>query len=131
MTGATPPIPFDTLADSPAVGGAEENTFFYTTNASSIFVPGQNILAVEVHQQGLTSSDVGFDLIIFSAAPACPSPSIAYGPGPGQVTISWSGSGQLYSSTVVEGPYNTLASSTSPYTFTPTGATRFFVVRCN
>ena len=131
MTGATPPIPFDTLADAPAVGGADENTFFYTTNANSIFVPGQNILAVEVHQQVLTSSDIGFDLIIFSAPPGCPRPSIAYGPGAGQVTISWSGSGQLYSSTAVDGPYTTLASPTSPYIFTPTGATRFFVVRCN
>jgi Big-like domain-containing protein len=132
MTGATPPIPFDTLADSPAVGGADENTYFFSTNANSIFVPGQNIIAVEIHQQSLTSSDIGFDMMIFSAAPGCPNPSISHGPGAGQLTISWSGSGQLYSSTVVDGPYTTLASPTSPYIFTPSGSSpRFFVVRCN
>jgi hypothetical protein len=130
ITG-TPPIPFSTLADSPAIGGADENTFFLSTNANSIFVPGPNIIAVEVHQQSLTSSDVGFDLMIFTAAPACPSPRIDRGPAEGQATITWSGSGQLYSSSAVEGPYTTLASATSPYVFTATGGPRFFVVRCD
>jgi hypothetical protein len=130
ITG-TPPIPYSTLADSPAVGGADENTYFLSTNANTIFVPGPNIIAVEIHQQSLTSSDVGFDLMIFGAAPGCPNPTIVYGPAAGEVTISWSGSGQLYSSTVAEGPYTTLASATSPFTFTPTGSTRFFAVRCD
>ena len=128
---ATPPITYSTLADSPAVGGADENTFFLSTNANSIFTAGANIIAVEVHQQTLTSSDVGFDLMIFSAAPGCPRPRIVYGPADGQATISWTGAGQLYSSPVATGPYSTLASSTSPFTFSTTGTMRFFVVRCN
>ena len=130
ITG-TPPIPFDTLADSPAIGGADENTFFLSTNANSIFVPGANIIAVEVHQQNLTSSDVGFDLMIFTAAPGCPSPSVVHGPNPGEVTISWTGGGQLYSAGEVTGPYTTLAAATSPFTFTPSGNAQFFVVRCD
>jgi hypothetical protein len=130
ITG-TPPIPFDTLADSPAVGGADENRYFLSTNSSSIFSAGPNIIAVEVHQQSLTSSDIGFDLIIFGAAPGCPRPTATYNSLTGQVTVSWTGGGQLYGSTDVVGPYNTLVSATSPVSFLPAGNTRFFRVRCD
>lgn len=127
MIGA-PPFSFDALAGGNTGG---ENTYLFSTNATSIFSPGQNTIAVEVHQVNLTSSDIGFDLMIFGAAAGCPNPTATYNGATRQVTVSWSGGGQLYSSANVAGPYNTLSSATSPFTFTPSGAMRFFRVRCD
>ena len=45
-----------------AVGGADETTFFPFTLSPSLLVSGSNIIAVEIHQQSGTSSDVSFDL---------------------------------------------------------------------
>ncbi|MCA9263551.1 MAG: hypothetical protein KDA60_06865, partial [Planctomycetales bacterium] len=46
------------------VGDADETTFFPFSVDSSLLVDGTNTLAVEVHQQSDTSSDVGFDMSI-------------------------------------------------------------------
>ncbi|MEQ8625341.1 MAG: DUF839 domain-containing protein [Vicingaceae bacterium] len=46
------------------VGGADENTFFSTTLSKSVFNPGVNIIAVEVHQRDSSSSDLTFDMQI-------------------------------------------------------------------
>ncbi len=54
-------ISYSTLAPV-AVGGAEETTFFEFTIDKSNLVAGTNLLAVEIHQSGGTSSDVSFDL---------------------------------------------------------------------
>jgi hypothetical protein len=45
-----------------AVGGADETTFFVTQLANPALRPGTNVLAVEIHQQASSSSDVSFDL---------------------------------------------------------------------
>lgn len=58
MTGA---IAYNTLA-TVNVGGADENTFFDTPDIQNMLVAGTNVLAVEIHQDSLTSSDVSFDL---------------------------------------------------------------------
>src|SRR5215217_5763210 len=50
-----------TLA-SVAIGGADESTFVQTTLGPSLLVNGVNVLAVELHQSGGTSSDISFDL---------------------------------------------------------------------
>ncbi|MGE3313387.1 MAG: hypothetical protein AB7O66_25770, partial [Limisphaerales bacterium] len=47
---------------SEVVGGADESTFFPQTVDPAVLVSGSNILAVEVHQQNSTSTDVSFDL---------------------------------------------------------------------
>ena len=57
-TGAVSPA---TLA-SVAIGGADESTFVQTTLSPSLLVNGANVLAVELHQSGGTSSDISFDL---------------------------------------------------------------------
>lgn len=56
------PVSYSTLA-TVAVGGAEESTLFI----SSLLSPdglafGRNVLAVEIHQNAITSSDLSFDL---------------------------------------------------------------------
>jgi len=55
-------IAFNTLAPNGATA-AEETTFFFTTNLNpNVLVAGNNLLAVEVHQNTTTSSDLSFDL---------------------------------------------------------------------
>ncbi len=54
-------VTFATLASS-TVGDADEVTYFETELAATDFVAGRNVLAVEVHQASLTSSDVRFNL---------------------------------------------------------------------
>ena len=47
---------------SVAIGGADESTFVQTTLGPSLLVTGTNVLAIELHQSGGTSSDISFDL---------------------------------------------------------------------
>jgi hypothetical protein len=47
---------------SVAIAGADESTFVQTTISSSLLVSGTNVLAIELHQSGGTSTDVSFDL---------------------------------------------------------------------
>lgn len=52
------------------IGGSEEFRFFTNTVASSFLVPGQNIVAVEVHQPTANSSDVSFDFELIGSTGA-------------------------------------------------------------
>lgn len=54
---------YQTLS-SATVGGADENTFFAYNVPASRLVPGNNVIAVEVHQAAPDSSDVSFDLAV-------------------------------------------------------------------
>ena len=45
-----------------AVTGTDESTFFPTNISPSLLVSGTNLLAVEMHQDSVTSSDISFDL---------------------------------------------------------------------
>lgn len=54
-------ISFSTRANG-AVGGSDETTFVAWTLDESQLVAGENIIAVEVHQNSPSSSDLGFDL---------------------------------------------------------------------
>jgi hypothetical protein len=57
-TGA---LAITTLA-SISVGGSTESVYVAYAVAPTNFVPGTNLLAVEVHQQSISSSDLSFDL---------------------------------------------------------------------
>lgn len=46
------------------IGGQEENRFFYAPLSPVLLKTGQNVLAVEIHQTNLTSSDISFDFIL-------------------------------------------------------------------
>ncbi len=54
-------ISFSTPATT-AAGGDEESTFFEFILNNANLVTGKNVIAVEIHQSGATSSDVSFDL---------------------------------------------------------------------
>jgi hypothetical protein len=47
---------------SVAIGGIDESTFVQTTISPSLLVTGTNVLAIELHQSGGTSTDISFDL---------------------------------------------------------------------
>lgn len=49
---------------STIVSGADENRFYATTLPKSVFVQGDNIVAVELHQRDSISSDLTFDMEI-------------------------------------------------------------------
>jgi len=54
-------ISFDTFATA-TVGGADETTFAAFSVSADLLIEGTNVLAVEVHQSNLTSSDLSFNL---------------------------------------------------------------------
>ncbi|CAN5858998.1 hypothetical protein BH18ACI5_BH18ACI5_19510 [soil metagenome] len=45
-----------------AVGGADESTFYSASLSPTLLVAGNNVLAVEIHQSGGTSTDISFAL---------------------------------------------------------------------
>ncbi|MHC4745257.1 MAG: hypothetical protein ACYS8Z_25360, partial [Planctomycetota bacterium] len=67
------PISYDTIVRSYAVGGAEEDTYFDSDIDPNCLLPGDNVVAVEVHQyaaegqNNITSSDMSFDLELTAA----------------------------------------------------------------
>ncbi|MCI0746415.1 MAG: HYR domain-containing protein, partial [Verrucomicrobia subdivision 3 bacterium] len=69
MPGGT--ITYNTFASS-AVTGADETTFFSSTVSAAGIVSGPNLLAVEVHQWGNTSTDLSFNLELIGDAPSPP-----------------------------------------------------------
>jgi hypothetical protein len=87
-----PGAAFDTLADNPAVGGAEENQFFSFPVSASLLVAGTNVLAVEVHQQSQSSSDVSFDLELLGTLPGVGN-SVTLNPGINRVLVQELGAG--------------------------------------
>ncbi|MBN1442419.1 MAG: DUF2271 domain-containing protein [Planctomycetes bacterium] len=54
---------------SSAVGGSDESTLFEYPMLPSVIVPGENIIAVEVHQSDGASSDLSFDLELKATPP--------------------------------------------------------------
>ena len=83
----------NTTLASAAIGGADETTFSQTTISSSLLVNGANVLAVEIHQANVTSSDISFDLQLFGSD-TTGTPVVTRGPylqtgTPNNVTVRW------------------------------------------
>ena len=60
-------VTFDTF--SPDSAGDESETNWYEFASPVTLQPGANVLAVEIHQHSLTSSDISFDLALMSFTP--------------------------------------------------------------
>ena len=78
-------------AASVAIGGADETTFVQTTISPSLLVNGTNVLAIELHQSGGTSTDISFDLQLIGSDN---SPSVTRGPylqigTPSSTVVRW------------------------------------------
>ena len=76
-------MPGGTIASSTrasgAIGGSAERTFQSTSVSAALLVPGDNVVAVEVHQASPTSSDISFNLVL-STAPPPGAPALVRGP---------------------------------------------------
>ena len=111
-TGA---IAYNTLA-SAAIGGADESAFQLTTVSPSLLVSGNNVLAVEMHQSGGTSTDISFALELTGGGITLTrGPYLQLGT-PTSTVIRWRTSAPA-SSRVLYGPtFDTLGSSVSDAT---------------
>ncbi len=72
-----------------ALSGADETNWLTKTLSPASLVAGWNTLAAEVHNQSLTSSDLGFDLELSAAALIAASPSLSVAISAGSLTASW------------------------------------------
>ena len=72
---------YNTLSTNAAVGGADESTYFpitFSVDPIPLLVSGTNVLAVEIHQQAVTSSDLSFNLdLIAQTLPIGSPPSVS------------------------------------------------------
>jgi autotransporter-associated beta strand protein len=82
------PVNYLTLASNALAG--DETTNFYTRAVSpSLLVPGENLLAVEIHQSIITSSDLSFDLDLRGEdAPNAPLLAVANADGATDVSFT-------------------------------------------
>jgi hypothetical protein len=89
--------------------------------AATNLVGGQNIAAVEIHQQGSSSSDVSFDLQLIGN-PVSPPPApqrLVFGEFDNQLVLAWGEpSFILEQADALSGPWTT-ASTTSPFAIIP------------
>jgi hypothetical protein len=87
------PVTFATFATA---AGTDDGTVYYRTNISaSRLVPGANTLAVELHQNSATSTDISFDMMIWGTAPSAPRLSLVPH-GDGTYDLSWPGTTTKY-----------------------------------
>ena len=72
------PIDYLTPASTPAVGGTDEYTFFPMNIDPGLLVEGTNVLAAEIHQDNVTSSDISFDLDLVGQGNPSAGPTVAF-----------------------------------------------------
>jgi hypothetical protein len=82
------PITYTTLA-STNNNGPDEQTFFPGTASAARLVSGTNVLAVEVHQSGATSSDLGFNFELYGVGYRVPPPRLGIQNLSGNVRLTW------------------------------------------
>jgi hypothetical protein len=109
-----------------------ENTIDTATLAATLLRPGTNVAAVEIHQQGATSSDVSFNFeLIGNPAPPPPPPQTLYwGQLSGGNMLAWGDTGFVLeqSTNMAVGSW-TLTTNRSPFVIVPTGAQMFYRLR--
>jgi hypothetical protein len=73
------PVGYQTLASVAISGGEESTVYIPASAATSSLVVGANVLAVEIHQSGATSTDISFDLDLIGQT-GSPTASVTRGP---------------------------------------------------
>ncbi|MFM1770347.1 MAG: hypothetical protein RJA22_2876 [Verrucomicrobiota bacterium] len=82
-----------------ALAGADETNWLaldLTTAATGLLQSGWNLLAAEVHNQSLTSSDLGFDLELTARALVGEGPVLTLSPQTNQFSLSWPAAGSYF-----------------------------------
>ena len=115
------------------VSGTNE-LFYAPTNIvawTGLLLEGQNLLAVELHQDAPTTSDGAFDLSLVGIAPPTGmSPRLRIQRNGTTVTLTWTGAGYvLQEAALPRGPYSDLSNASSPYTVTPSFPARYYRLR--
>jgi hypothetical protein len=115
------------------LSGVSETGDIHPTEVSNILtsalVLGENIVAVEVHQTGNTSSDILMGArLVATASRFVPVVETAIGRNEtGDIVITWPGTATLEESDDPGGPYTTVTGATSPYTVpTPLAERKFY-----
>lgn len=95
-------------------------------------LPGDNVLAAEVHQSGGSSSDTvfGAELVATITGGGTPAPVApkftTISRAAGNISIEWTGTGALQSSDSVIGPWTDVANAKSPFSAASSGLTKFY-----
>jgi hypothetical protein len=107
-----------------ATAGSTENVL--TVSNLTGFVQGNNVIAVEVHQNSFTSSDIDWGMqleaLVTTFAAVGPTLHVTRNAITGAVTVSWSGGGTLRSTTNMLNAgtvWTAVAGNPNPYVFTP------------
>lgn len=100
-------ILYTTLASS-GIGSADENTWHGVSLSPNMLVAGTNVIAVEVHQNSASSSDLSFDLQLGGTTstpatiPSAPSGLVATAVLSSQINLSWSDNSDNESGFLIE-----------------------------
>lgn len=123
----TNPASYTNFATALSVEGAGG---LITSNLAG-FVTGSNVIAAEVHQNGIISSDVGWGMrleaLVTTFLPVAP--KLWAGRSGGSIILAWDGAGTLQHCTDLSDPLsweNVPGLPTSPFTNSPTGPARFY-----
>jgi hypothetical protein len=108
------PITFATLASSNVGGGDETTNYFSTLVNPGLLRVGTNLLAVEIHQSGPTSSDISFELELLGLRPPLP-PALVVQRSETNTFLSWTAFAQDFrlESSVALGQSNWSAATNS------------------
>jgi hypothetical protein len=99
--------------------------------APASLISGDNVLAVELHQVNLTSSDLTMGLKVSQLTSVPPLLLRIVNNGDGTVTITWPGGGALHSTTSITTPrpWPVVTGATSPHTTSHSGTQRFYEIQ--
>jgi hypothetical protein len=124
-----PPYSYDatTLSTGNVPNSTDSNSFRTYSISPTKLVTGNNILAVQVHQTSLTSSDLVMDceLIATYTSPL----ALNLGKSASQPVLWWFGVNDLLEESADLSTWTPVPAGLSPYLLDPTGARRFFRLR--
>jgi hypothetical protein len=116
---------------STTVDGANESAYFPITVGTNGLRVGTNVLAVELHQSGPTTSDAGFDLELAGLIPRDLRPHLEISRAGSNYEIRWTViNAVLEAAARVNGPWSEIMpSGAGSHSASPTGSARFFRLR--
>ncbi len=122
------PAPPSIVTNRTPASSTGENTIENFTVAASNLVAGANIVAVEIHQESLTSSDVSFALSITGNPLTRPRMAILRF-GEDLVIYSSDNTAVLEEASDVTGPWTTSPNANTPTGFVPVSGQKFYRLR--
>ncbi len=128
----SPNMPPGEVAYNAVTGGnaPPDNTIDSTNiaNGASLLVSNANLMAVEIHQQALTSSDISFDLQLL-AGPVLPPPPLFAARFGSDLVLYWSAPGYVLKQSDEIAPtanWSAVPGASSPLAFMPANARKFY-----